>query len=121
MTYKEVQKLSSDDKRIAIAKACGWENRGKENGCYLDQIYLNGVHQFQCSCWWGQHVLDYLNDLNVIQAAILQQKWTASQERYFQNDLWKVFACQSGGFRDGAQVTCNATAEQKADAFLMTI
>jgi hypothetical protein len=118
--------MTPEEQRIAIAKACGWKISNLSVGRYC------WSHPRLCAIG-GPSVLaqgdpvglpDYLSDLNAINEAVLSL--TGPQQDDFQEHLWRVVAEkpeQVDGrktYKDWRNYT-NATARQRAEAFLRTL
>ena len=103
--------MTPEAQRIAIAKACGWtflKNRIKYQ-------YYNTVTKEYALDW-----PDYLNDLNALHDA-WEKKIAFKHEvpGRFRNELRKKCCRERGLFGEWDAV--NATAAQRAEAFLRTL
>jgi len=98
--------MNNEKQRIAIAEACG-------HGDYSTQ--MNGWHDNQI------HGLpDYLNDLNSMHAAITTR--LQGYEEHFFYELSNVVNDEAKPhLQDDMHYIVNATAAQRAEAFLRTI
>lgn len=103
--------MTEQDQRIVIAEACGWTgmNSDEADDGFRDE---NGV--------WHSVPPDYLHDLNA-----MHEVWKskiAFQDKLhlsFRNHLRRI--CERNKDTFGNWDTLNATAAQRAEAFLRTI
>jgi hypothetical protein len=96
--------------RIAIAEACGWR-MGTETVEHIDGYQWTETRKFWTSPTSKIYSLpDYLNDLNAMHEAT--QSLTKDQLRWYRNLLIEL----TGTFE-----AIDATAPQRAEAFLRTI
>lgn len=109
--------LTQEEKRVKIAKACGWTNFQK--GFVSPLVGSSKFSQIMGHSNLDA-VPDYFHDLNAIHEAIQSQCWNAEEEDAYVWRLAQVFT-MSGGFRDVAQILCRATAAQRAEAFGLTL
>jgi hypothetical protein len=93
--------MTPEQQRIAIAEACGW-NTKKE---VLGTVYMYRDPQGNIAA----ALPDYLNDLNAMHEAEKTLKIGDEWHGYYMH------------FVDGGGVKINATAAQRAEAFLRTI
>ena len=104
--------MTPEEKRIAIAEACGWT-------CFKEEIKPAITYLWACPLGVEGDfdiVPDYINDLNAMHEA--EKVLTEKQRLYFHVYLTKMTRSdQSAGFWG----LIHATAAQRADAFLMTI
>ncbi len=94
--------MSPEKQRIAIAQYCGWHQ--SEKGWWFNREETNGG---------DPEPPDYLNDLNAMHEAILTLK-TYKECQLFE---WHL----NNSLRDTSWKIINATAAQRAEAFLRTI
>lgn len=98
------------EQRIAIARACGWTRFTADTIQYEAQ---------RADGKWGS-IPDYLNDLNAMHEA--WKTLTPSQKEAFEGNLYTVVVGLAEYHRnDDHPFITNATAAQRAEAFLMTI
>jgi len=118
--------MSPEEQRIAIAEACGWQDL-REEMAYVDWVASREL--------WGcrredddmrKEVPDYPNDLNAMHEAV--EKLTTRQKLAYAEHL--MDACRAypvGGVPDwhhdrkGLTAVSQATAAQRAEAFLKTL
>lgn len=100
--------MTSEQKRIAIAEACGWKSRlvPREEG-------------YGYATWWEHPtqkggIPDYLNDLNAMHEA--EKVLTEEQLRDYWSKLWLVVKPKTA-----IHLLCHATAAQRAEAFGLTL
>ena len=120
-----ITNMTPEQKRVEIARACGWNIRsGAVDGSYC--FYIGDKAVILKSFWWGNHsgsptleqmehrLPDYLNDLNACQTfvpflrsegLVMDFQWKLEELCADNND--SVFSC--------------ASAEQRCDAFLLTL
>jgi hypothetical protein len=105
--------MKPEEKRIAIALACGWKKQ-EPDSCFFDdptesfQVYLEGLP-------------DYANNLNAMHEAEKVLLNSDQQNRY-QAEISEI--CWSDEERRNNQVVFNqltASATQRAEAFLRTL
>lgn len=108
--------MDKEKQRIKIAEACGWR---------LFSSFLNlwappgHIVEYDCDAY---PLPDYLNDLNAIHKAI--RILTDAQRIIFRTHLTKVWTWNYNsrcGHFPNHDDSCNATAEQRAEAFLRTL
>jgi hypothetical protein len=98
--------MSPEAQRIAIAKSVG--------------IHLHDGDHAPSNYVFVTNLPDYLNDLNAMHEA--WQTLTPSQKTEFESELYLVIMGQAEYHRnDDAPYITNATASQRAEAFLRTI
>ena len=103
--------MTPEAQRIAIAEACGWTEISDWEGG------MNGKHPTEP---WGDFIPDYLNDLNAMHEA--WQTLTPSQKTCFESELYSIVIGQAEYNRnDDSPYITNATAAQRAEAFLKTL
>ena len=102
--------MTSAQQRIAIAEACGWQIKKAKYHAKPP----NGEWQYL------YRIPNYLNDLNAMHEA--WQTLTPSQKTRFESELYSVVIGQADYNRnDDSPYITNATAAQRAEAFLRTI
>ncbi len=80
----ETTKLTSEQKRIAIAEACGWKK-------VMPEIDKAWGYKLKDKAWaYPHHIPDYLQDLNAIQQAVLAQDEDFKKE--FSRQQYKIIA-----------------------------
>lgn len=108
--------MDKEKQRIKIAEVCGWR---------LFSSFLNlwappgHIVEYDCDAY---PLPDYLNDLNAIHKAI--RILTDAQRIIFRTHLTKVWTWNYNsrcGHFPNHDDSCNATAEQRAEAFLRTL
>jgi len=98
--------MSPEAQRIAIAKSVG--------------IHLHDGDHAPSNYVFVTNLPDYLNDLNAMHEA--WRTLTPSQKTEFESELYLVIMGQAEYHRnDDAPYITNATASQRAEAFLRTI
>ena len=109
--------MTPEAQRIAIAEACGWKKGGLDCDGYQIWIHPSGARQY-----WA-YVPDYLNDLNAMHEA--EEVIRANQFRFvnYPQELFKVIARRewNGDLGYFTFNFINATAAQRAEAFLKTL
>jgi hypothetical protein len=127
MTTKQLSRLTPEQKRIKIAEACGaaWlESGGYKFLSFHPVIWpelefnrAKGTEPIANLHYEGWSIPDYLNDLNAMREA--QNTLTFSQ----QVDYASLLAGRrtSEGWISNEWALINATAAQRADAFLLTL
>lgn len=109
--------MNTEEQRIAIAKACGWESKNLWHPCdgHCNDVYCEGY-------WKLEETPDYLNDLNAMHEAekFIDDELVPDWIRYLlevcRPDDWQVIN------RFTTHETClRATASQRAEAFLKTL
>lgn len=102
--------MTNEQINIAIAEACGWKNLGK---VYTDcAIVDNAWESPLCEI---ENLPDYCNDLNAMHEAWLS---LSLEDKFgFDRQLQRVLLTSE----DGTYWLTNATARQRAEAFLKTI
>lgn len=103
--------MTPEEKRIAIAEACGWKNLRTEE--FLCRLILVGD-----TAEGARAVPDYLNDLNAMQCAIKVHNdgWW---EDYLKNLITICGHDPDRGW--DFRPVVEATADQRADALLLTL
>lgn len=112
--------MTEEEQRIAIAEACGWEhwfdgvaNRWKnKKSPYGYQIHP-GLKE--------GGLPDYLNDLNAMHEAEKQLVTARQQNDFIANIAEICWADESGANNQVVFNQLNATAAQRAEAFLRTL
>jgi len=120
MTQEQLSRLSPDEKRVKIAQACGYTETAKSNSTY-PRFYIPNSGRAK---WVDfDNLPDYLNDLNAMHEAVasLTDHQRHAYAVILSGMLW-LPAHQRGwdDWRDTIAVS-EATASQRADAFLLTI
>lgn len=112
--------MKSEDQRIAIAEACGWE--------YVEDCYGWPTHADRRIEGNGMSKIpDYLNDLNAMHEA--EKSLTLTDGGVFAKHLLSILDGEfpPDSFEDGTTNifrifdAAHATAEQRAEAFLKTL
>ena len=129
MTRKQWAKLSDDEKRIKVAELCGWKKTtyralGYKRGAVDAELWLDAKEdQHEEYELDGERYPfpDYLNDLNAMHEAeqLLHHLW---DKKHPGASAWDEFMRQLElvvGDR-GWVATWNATAAQRAEAFVLT-
>ena len=113
--------MNPEQQRIALAEACGW---GGDEKCIRDVIKRHD-EQTQRAYYQDRPlpkggVPDYPNDLNAMHEA--WKTLTPSQKTRFESEIYSVVIGDNDYNRnDDAPYITNATAAQRAEAFLRTI
>lgn len=144
MTKEELSKLTPEQKRIAIAQACGWGYmRRKGNPKYnhscvwlfppdwkfgdrgpVGEFELCEKPEFEVT-FSISNAPDYLNDLNAMAAA--EAALSSGQHYTFRCRLWDITDASTDRSFVGVNGEehnrryCSATAARRADAFLLTV
>lgn len=113
--------MTAAQQRIAIAEACGWtEVHVRSN--YSNLVY-GQIPKVEGEAWSSSHfsVPDYLNDLNAMHEA--WKTLSHDQHKVFRAMLQaRVYSQTKAEWEDNVQRSvANATAAQRAEAFLRTI
>lgn len=118
MTKDELSKLTPEQKCIKIAGACGWHSI-KQCTCKCQPHGLPRGTQNEREY---KHLPDYLNDLNAMREAFFTLAY-ADQREYFYSALRAVmgFDLLHRPTPDQLATIINATAAQRADAFLLVV
>lgn len=107
-------KLSALERRIRIAKLCGWRStqwEGEEEPLW--ELPGNSFTRLRTT----KELPDYLNDLNAIHMAVMAMP----KQLRMKHDVWLMLICShEDGTWDLFDVH-NATAEQRAEAFILTM
>jgi hypothetical protein len=108
--------MNKEQQRIAIAEACGWEWKNSKDGGV--KFWSNGDIFY---AWKDTELPDYLNDLNAMHEAINTLDQIQMME-FYNNHIYDVVCNNRTSYSgmDHANV-CNATAAQRAEAFLKTL
>lgn len=115
MKHLEIVKMSSGEKRARIAKACGWTDISS------NYSHISGTigRRFPDVPYFSS-LPDYINDLNAIHEAE-KVLTTTEQQNLYQSNIAEI--CYADHGRASNQVVFNqltATAEQRANAFILT-
>lgn len=108
--------MNPEAQRIAVAEACGWKIADRVHPDIKLQAYLCWIRPGNEE-WQEEELPDYLNDLNAMHDAVTSLD--QSQKNYFVNILDDLIETEKQPERDFAW--CNATAAQRAEAFLRTL
>jgi len=112
--------MTPEQQRIAIAKACGWKFV-KDNPDY--EPYWEDPKGNMISKGGSQNRLpDYLNDLNAMHEAekkLWEKDWTSRHD--FVDKLARIISPTHGHHLQSAIDLLDATAAERAEAFLRTI
>lgn len=119
-----IEGLTDEEKLIAIVKACGWSDVGRHQPRpeFMEQPdapFIRG-HAPGSSMW--NVPPDYLNDLNAIAEAFDHAR-TTDRAWYFtlHKKLDGLVAIANSREDSDPIATADATARQRADAFLLTL
>lgn len=120
--------MKPEAQRIAIAEACGWKIKFevgfnkphvvKPDGEEI--FYPNSYNESYSNVWqalYFKQIPDYITDLNAIHEA--EKVLTEDQQDAYLDALYEVCNPDSM-YRDDWRM-CNATAAQRAEAFLRTV
>lgn len=113
----KLENMSYDQLRIKVAELAGWE-RGPAEDIKLGSY---GIIAAKGMCWhhkdeednWQDSPPDFPDDLNAMHEA--EKNLTEAQANKFDTILWNMCGGASG--KSGA---IHATAQQRAEAFVMT-
>jgi hypothetical protein len=109
--------MNKDEMRIKIAESCGWteiEPCTCSDGVSRAYQPTAGAHK--------KHLPDYLNDLNAMHEAeqtLWQKDWTSRHD--FIDHLARIINPVHGYWQQSGIYLLDATAAQRAEAFLRTI
>lgn len=108
--------MTAEQKRIAIAEACGvcthQCHQPHEGGAnYIDEVVCADCNEWLQDWPQNPHLPDYCNDLNAMHEAEMTLSY--EQLKFYKDALKTAVGC-------GVRFVC-AAAEQRADAFLLTI
>ena len=111
----KLSELTPEQKRIVIAKACGWESIWKD-----DRQNFRGFHLSHAADGKHRLIPDYLNDLNAMHEAekVLNPYFDKSEYACEMNRYIRFLHEVCGGVANCFLHHC-ATAAQRADAFLL--
>ena len=111
--------MTKERQNIVIAEFCGWTDIKPE-------VRGSGAPERRPSPYgcppgkkWKATIPNYTGSLDAMHEAIVG-RLTPMQESEFQKNLFNIFA-YAEGLRDSAQVLCNSTAAQRAEALIKTI
>lgn len=102
--------MKHEAQRIAIAEECGWT---KCYQCAPSMSLCNGIPPGESHY---DHLPDYINDLNAMHEA--EKMLNVPQMREYRSRLAVMFTDHPD---DGLAQAINATATQRAEAFLRTL
>ena len=115
MNHDEWETLTDDEKRIKVARLCGWERKPSPRlkGPDGQWPWVNAWGAFAYDTW---ALPDYLNDLNAMHEAVDS---IGIDGEDFAVRLWQL-VCAGKPLTDRAAMLmfCNATAAQRAEAFV---
>lgn len=117
-TQQNINHMTPQEKRTTIAKACGWKAVREEDGWW--NVAPNGKRHI--ALHGSTHGLpDYLNDLNAIAEAVATLDH-AQYQQYLRH-LVSITAANAYSHSSVAwnRMICEATAAQRADAFINLI
>lgn len=105
--------MTTEEKRIAIAQACGWVRWSKIYRGRSEHGWKKEGHPFLLT------PPDYLNDLNAMHEA----ERTLSADNKTQDQWWEWLktVCSRDCAGSCTYAAAHATAAQRADAFLLTL
>ncbi len=113
--------MKPERQRIAIAEACGWDEKSANRGFKTALRYIDDVPCNQIT----EKIPDYPNDLNAMHEAEKTLKEQGEWQSYL-TSLWNISnpgrelsPCHPANFLSWAMV--DATATQRAEAFLKTL
>jgi hypothetical protein len=106
--------MNEYEQKIAIAEACGWTEISDWEGG------MNGKHPTEP---WGDFIPDYLNDLNAMHEAEKMLWGMDWSNRYtFNDNLANTLKGRTVNRNEwDAETLLDATAAQRAEAFLRTL
>ena len=96
--------MKAEQQRIAIAEACGWT---RTDGGFSEPLFVRGTFEA-----FVIDLPDYLNDLNAIHLAEVEEIWGAGIGHQYIDELGRVCTERHPLY---------ATAAQRAEAFLRTL
>ena len=122
--------MNEEKQRIAIAEACGWERCGGKPGWFKrgeDYVLLKGSEAHREAVRKGADlsdepfIPDYFNDLNAMHEA--ERKLTIGQWSIYLQELRRTVAGKGKEPVPNWDIISrvNATAAQRAEAFLWTL
>jgi hypothetical protein len=113
--------MNKEEQRIAIAEACGWKRSDlRPSWCHPDNWSMakNGSYEV----WVSRDKLpDYLNDLNAMHEAEKMSLSGSTAWLEFAVNLMRVLEAEQMSELNGMTCILQATARQRAEAFLRTI
>ena len=104
--------MNPEEQRIAIAKACGWEVR--------EIIYNNGTAKSWVSKG-KEPIPDYLEDLNAMHEAVKQLPIKSNFAYHLRRVMGMPEYPTEEQVTHWSTMAINATAAQRAEAFLKTL
>lgn len=122
--------MKEEAQRIAIAEACGWTRIMASPGFASDDTFPRGVEPRKQTMASFRALPDYLNDLNAMheaEKALSREEGTGGRARDQWNlYVWFIYEVVTGhpwesDTNDYPGDVLNATAAQRAEAFLKTI
>jgi len=107
--------MTNEQQQIAIAQACGWTLIEKSYGDDLTTVGVAPDSRVRTQ------LPDYLNDLNAMHEAVMSQNWPLSGRITYRRNLQDIVSRDKGVDNLIHYGECiNATAAQRAEAFLRT-
>lgn len=107
--------MKDEQINIAIAEKCGY-NDVKQRIAEGTIKVITGFKE----PWQDEEIPDYCNDLNAMHEA--WETLTLVKKRQFETELYRVIICDGDYNRnDDAMKITNASARQRAEAFLQTL
>ena len=105
--------MTQEQQRIAIAEACGWKN------CAGDSGFTTRYKGTPSETTVRVTLPDYINDLNAMHEAVKMLNY--DQRNKYLNILCELTREDEMDDVDGDFAWCDATASQRAEAFLKTL
>jgi len=122
MTHEQWVKMSPPEQRVKIAELCGWKfdgtrPDGERMWCSPTEVwkFTNGETGGPCKRI-SDNLPDYLNDLNAMQQT---HQVLHDAERF--EEYVRILASLSKGHTTSIVKVAEATAEQQAEAFVLTM
>lgn len=116
--------MKPEQQRIAIVEACGYEYDHTHPNPIKTHFFHRATAEHEGDVICFNDLPDYLNDLNAMHEAILSQVGTAGFVERFNSELMAIVQRDQKRHIESAHLIFwigNATASQRAEAFLHTI
>ena len=112
--------MKPEQQRIAIAEACGWELKTRRAIGYGGET--NAIQYYWSKNECVGELPDYLNDFNAMHEAeqtLWQKDWASRHD--FVDKLARILSPTHGHHQQSGLDLLDATAAERAEAFLRTI
>lgn len=111
MNRETWEKLSDLEKWIKVAELCGWKGPFRMGNVHLHGHNPKSVHGVHYA--YGEHVPDYLNDLNAMKEA--EDALITKQN----TGMWMHYLCLA--CMHAKEHTCRASARSRAEALVLVL